>query len=257
MESSTTLQTSPTHHTSVTQPTPTALKHPQLSNYNSLSNMVDSNGSGSRTWFITGISKGIGTEVAVAALKHGDTVIGTVRSKDLPEQLNNQKNLHVLTVDVTDEQKTKEAVDRALQLASHKIDVLVNNAGSAVCGAVEEVPLQQWRQQFDLNVFALVQITQLILPSMRQNKSGHIINLSSCLGRATGPGWSVYSASKYAVEAISESLAEEVKSFGIKVTSIEPGYIRYAFLSIYTRFLLPRQLSQHCLTRWTCLPSHC
>jgi len=183
-----------------------------------------------KTWFITGISKGIGLETAVNALSRGDTVIGTVRTKDLPKSLQNQANLHVLTVDITDEAKTKQSVSKALELANGKIDVLLNNAGSVVAGALEEVTLEQWRQQFDLNVYALVHVTQLILPTMRKQKSGHIINVSSAFGRTAGPGWSAYAASKYAVEAITEALAQEVKSFGIHVTAVEPGYIRTPIL---------------------------
>ena len=181
---------------------------------------------GHKTWFITGISKGIGTEIAANALSRGDTVIGTVRSQDLPHSLQNQPNLHVLTLDITDEAKTKQIVTKALELAKGKIDVLVNNAANVISGAVEEVTVAQWRQQFDLNVFALVHVTQLILPSMRHNKSGYVINISSAFGRTVGPGWAAYAASKYAVEAITEALAQEVKSFGIHATTVQPGYIR-------------------------------
>lgn len=194
-----------------------------------------------QTWFITGASKGIGLEIAKTALASGHTVIGTARSA-IPKELSSSPNFHSISLEVTDEHAVKAAVAEAVKLGKGKVDVIVNNAGYVVAGAVEEISVTQGKEQFATNVWGVFAVTQAFLPYLRKQGSGHIINVSSAFGRVAGPGWSVYAASKHAVEAITEALAMEVKSFGIKTTLVEPGYTRTPILASGTVFgdkLLP------------------
>ncbi|MDR6941402.1 SDR family NAD(P)-dependent oxidoreductase [Mucilaginibacter pocheonensis] len=180
-----------------------------------------------KTIFITGASRGFGKIWAEAFLKRGDRVIATVRNPDSLHELANEypSNLLVLQLDVTDKVACVDAVAKA-KTHFGAIDVLINNAGYGHMGAIEELEEQEIRTQIETNVFGLLWITQAIIPIMREQKSGHIIQLSSALGIVAFPTFGIYSASKFAVEAISESLAAEVSGFGIKVTILEPnGYL--------------------------------
>ena len=179
-----------------------------------------------KTIFITGASRGFGKIWTEAFLKRGDNVVATVRNteslKDLASEY--QENLLVLQLDVTDKKASFEAVSKA---KSHfgAIDVLINNAGYGHFGAIEELEEQEIRTQFETNVLGLIWLTQAVIPIIREQKSGHIIQLSSVLGVIALPTLGIYSASKFAVEGLTESLAAEVAGFGIKVTLVEPnGY---------------------------------
>lgn len=178
-------------------------------------------------FLITGVSSGFGRAFAEAALQAGHTVIGTVRSdlakKDF-EDLASERAI-ALVLDVTD----FSAIDSAIAEVTDKtgpIDVLVNNAGYGHEGSLEESPLAEMRQQFDVNVFGAVAMIKAVLPSMRMRRSGHIINITSMGGFITMPGIAYYCGSKFALEGISETLAKEVAGFGIKVTAVAPGSFR-------------------------------
>ena len=184
-----------------------------------------------KVWLITGASRGFGFEIAKAVLKTGDKVVATVRSK--PEQLlkllNNDKNLLVTVLDVNDKNLVKTSVKAALDKFG-SIDVLVNNAGYGLLSAVEEASDEEVRQNYETNVFGLLNVTREVLPHMRQQRSGHIINLSSVGGLAGFHGWGLYCSTKFAVEGITESMASELAPLGIHATAIEPGFFRTDFL---------------------------
>lgn len=180
----------------------------------------------SKTLLITGASRGFGKLWAEAFLKRGDKVIATARDtadlKELESRFGN--NVLPLQLDVTNREDCFEVVSKAV---SHfgKIDVLINNAGYGLFGAVEETSEQEARGQMETNFFGTLWMTQAVLPRMRKQQSGHIIQVSSYLGLVTLPVLGLYNASKFAVEGLSETLAAEVKDFGIHVTLIEPnGY---------------------------------
>lgn len=180
------------------------------------------------TWFITGISRGLGKALAEAALARGDTVIGTVRS-GRPEIETGPGQLHVLTLDVTDSAATERAAREAEALAPG-IDVLVNNAGYGLLGAFEDATEEEIAHLFAVNVFPPLRLIRAFLPRMREAGRGHILNITSIAGRAPGAGSAAYAATKGALEALSHSLAQEVGPFGIRVTAIAPGAFRTDFL---------------------------
>ncbi|MCQ4095361.1 oxidoreductase [Erwinia persicina] len=185
----------------------------------------------SKVWFITGATRGIGADIAKAALAEGDKVVATGRQKEsVTRALGSSEHLLALSLDVTDEQQAQATVQAAI---SHfkQIDIVVNNAGFAVLGALEETTNAEVRRQFDTNVFGLLNVTRAVLPVMRARKSGHIFNLSSLAGFYGDAGVSSYCGTKFAVEGISESLAKEVAPLGIHVTIVEPGYFRTEFLT--------------------------
>lgn len=180
-----------------------------------------------KTIFITGASRGLGRIWAEAFLDRGDRVVAAVRNTDHLKELAKQypSTLLVLQLNVTDKKACFETVKKAKQHFG-KIDVLINNAGYGHIGAIEELTENEVRAQMETNVFGLLWVTQAIIPIMRGQNSGHIIQVSSALGLVAFPTTGIYSASKFAVEAISESLANEVAGFGIKVTLLEPnGYL--------------------------------
>jgi NAD(P)-dependent dehydrogenase (short-subunit alcohol dehydrogenase family) len=184
-----------------------------------------------RTWFITGASRGLGRAIARGALVRGDQVVATARdaaSIDLPDAAPGR--LLALPMDVTDHGQVERAV-RAATDEFGRIDVLVNNAGFGLVGAVEETADAEIRQVFETNVFGLLAVTRAVLPVMRQQRAGHIIMVSSVGGFSGNTGWGIYNASKFAVEGASEALALEVAPLGIKVTIVEPGGFRTDFLS--------------------------
>jgi len=183
----------------------------------------------SKVWFITGISRGFGREITSAALEQGDFVIGTTRNgkSDLSPAAD---RLRVLALDVTRPQDVATVVNEAWQIRG-RIDVVVNNAGFGMLGAVEEVDEQQAHEVMDANFFGTLSVIKAVLPHLRAQGSGHILNLSSAGGIVAVPGYALYNASKFAVEGLSESLAGELKPLGIRVTIVEPGYFRTGFLS--------------------------
>lgn len=181
--------------------------------------------SASLTWFITGVSSGIGRALAQAALARGDSVYGTLRrSAQLAEfERLAPGRAHALELDVCKPEQVAHAMQHAL--ASERVDVLVNNAGIGMIGAVEECSIEEARSVFEANFFGTLRVIQAFLPRMRSQGSGHVINISSGVGLMALPGMPIYSASKHALEGLSEALAGEVAPFGIKVTLIEPGAV--------------------------------
>ena len=173
---------------------------------------------------ITGSSSGIGRSSALALHAAGRTVYATARRLDSIKDLADQ-GIRTLALDVTDEESMTTAV-AAIEAESGPIAVLINNAGYGLYGAVEQVPMDDVRRQFETNFFGLVRLTQLVLPGMRRAGQGRILNVSSMGGRVTLPGGAFYHASKYAVEALSDALRMEVAQFGIDVVIIEPGPVK-------------------------------
>lgn len=182
-----------------------------------------------KTWLITGASRGIGAEIAKAVLVAGDQLIATARKKTDLHEFESNPNVLALSLDITDEAQVQAAVAAALEHFG-KIDVLVNNAGFGILGGVEETSAQEVERVYRTNVFGLLNMTRAVLPSMRQRRSGHIINLSSIGGYRATPGWGVYSSTKFAVEGITEALHDELAPLGIHATVVEPGYFRTNFL---------------------------
>ncbi|KQY91481.1 short-chain dehydrogenase [Caulobacter sp. Root1455] len=180
-----------------------------------------------RTWLITGVSGGLGREIARAALARGDMVFGTVRQAadaDAFARLGGQ----ALILDVTDEAAVKAGVARAEGVAG-RIDILVNNAGYGLVGAVEEASLDEVRAQFETNLIGPLAMLKAVLPAMRARRAGRIINITSVSGLAVWAGTGVYCASKWALEGLTQTLAAEVAELGIKVTNVAPGGLRTGF----------------------------
>jgi NAD(P)-dependent dehydrogenase (short-subunit alcohol dehydrogenase family) len=178
----------------------------------------------SKTWFITGTSRGFGREWAIAALRRGDRVAGTARD---PSTLDDLVSEHgdaflALPLDVTDREAAFETVRRAHEHFG-RLDIVVNNAGYGQFGMVEELSEQEARDQIETNLFGALWVTQAALPFLRRQGAGHIIQVSSIGGISAFMGIGMYHASKWALEGISQALAQEVKDFGIHVTLIEPG----------------------------------
>lgn len=176
---------------------------------------------------VTGCSSGIGAATADLLVKAGHTVYATARR---PESLSDLEaaGARVLALDVTSQESMTAAV-KAVEAEHGRVGVLVNNAGYGEYGTIEETDLDKVRQMFETNVFGLARLTQLVLPAMRQARTGRIVNIGSMGGRITFPVGGYYHASKYAVEAITDALRNEVRPFGIKVSLIEPGLIRTGF----------------------------
>ncbi|GAA2077136.1 SDR family NAD(P)-dependent oxidoreductase [Actinomadura alba] len=182
------------------------------------------------TWFITGASRGLGAEIARAALAGGNNVVVAARNPDrLPEDLKKSDEVLAVALDVTRSQEIPAAVQAAVK-RFNGIDVLVNNAGRGLLGAVEEITDAEARSLFDLNVFALIDMTRAVLPIMRRQGSGKIVNIGSRSGFEGEPGVGLYCASKFAVAGISEALSKELLPFGIQSMVVEPGVLRTDFL---------------------------
>ena len=183
-----------------------------------------------RVWMITGASRGMGAEITAAALAQGDAVVATARkSSAVSNALGSQPGLLAVDLDVTSEPAAQQAVKLAMEHFG-RIDVLVNNAGYGLAGAVEETSAEEVRSIFDTNVMGLLNVTRAVLPQMRSQRSGHVINMSSLGGYRVGAGFGVYGATKFAVEGLSEALHAELSALGIHVTVVEPGYFRTDFL---------------------------
>jgi short-subunit dehydrogenase len=178
-----------------------------------------------KVWFITGISSGIGHELSKLLLERESVVTGVSRKKESDTMFDENKNIFIYCADVTKEQQIFKAVKRVIEKFG-KIDILVNAAGYSHMGAFEEFTDIEIRQQFETNFFGMTNSIRAVLPHMRAQKSGLIINFSSVAGRISARGMSVYSASKFAVEGLSEGLADEVGGFGIKVLIVEPNNYR-------------------------------
>jgi NAD(P)-dependent dehydrogenase (short-subunit alcohol dehydrogenase family) len=176
---------------------------------------------------ITGCSTGIGRATAERLARGGVTVYATARRLDSIEDLK-QAGCRTLALDVTDEESMRAAVG-TVEEAEGAVGALVNNAGYSQSGAVETVPIDQVRRQFETNVFGLLRMCQLVLPGMRRAGRGRIVNVSSMGGRLVFPGGGVYHGTKFAVEALSDAMRFEVKGFGVDVILIEPGLIKTNF----------------------------
>lgn len=183
-----------------------------------------------QVWFITGISSGLGKSLAETAIRYGHYVVGTFRK---PEQLVafnevHEGNAEGILLDINDLEAGKKALNGVHETYG-KIDVLVNNAGLGFVGAIEETSMEEVRQVFETNFFATLNMTQAVLPLMRAQKSGNIVQISSHGGVKAFGGFGIYNASKFALEGFSEALAQEVVPLGIHVSIVEPGPFRTAF----------------------------
>jgi NAD(P)-dependent dehydrogenase (short-subunit alcohol dehydrogenase family) len=178
-----------------------------------------------RTWLITGATSGFGRTITEAALDRGDSVVATSRRTDGLDDLAGDDRVLVRRLDVTDAAQREAAVAAALDRFG-RIDVLVNNAGRTQVGAVEETTDDELRFLFELHFFAPAALTRLVLPAMRAQGSGAIVQMSSVGGQVTAPGFSAYCATKFALEGLSETLQAEVEPFGIHVLIVEPGAFR-------------------------------
>lgn len=186
-----------------------------------------------RIWFVTGAARGMGTDIVNAALQQGDRVVATGRNMDNLRRTfstASEENIELLELDIRDEQQARVAVDAAIRRFG-RIDVLVNNAGFCLLGRFEEATAEQIELQFATNVFGMANVLRAVLPIMRQQRSGRIINTSSIAGVKAVANATFYSASKFAVEGMTLALADEVAPLGIHVTAIEPGFFRTEFLS--------------------------
>lgn len=183
-----------------------------------------------KVWLITGSSRGLGRAFTVAALEAGDRVVAGARK---PEQLADLEkqfggNIRTLALDVTSEAHAQRAVETAVE-AFGSLDVLVNNAGYGNVSPVEDTPLTEFREQIETNLFGVIIMTKAVLPRFREQRGGHIIQVTSIGGRVGPMGRAPYAAAKFGAEGFSESLAKEVGPLGIKVTIIEPGGFRTDF----------------------------
>ena len=190
------------------------------------------NNKNSRVWFITGTSGGIGSELVREVLRRGDSVVATSRN---PQKVAATFDAHkdqllAVAVDLGNSDQITRAVQAGISRFG-KIDVLVNNAGYGLLGAVEEANDDEISRVHEINVFGLLRVLRAVLPHFRERKSGHVVNLSSISGLVGLPGIGIYNATKFAVEGISEALAAEVAPLGIKVTVVEPGPFRTEFLA--------------------------
>jgi NAD(P)-dependent dehydrogenase (short-subunit alcohol dehydrogenase family) len=178
-----------------------------------------------RVWLITGTSSGFGRAIAEAALGHGDRVVATARDPGQLRNLATDHGVHVIALDVTDPEQRLGAVDQAVEKFG-RMDVLVNNAGRTQVGAVEETTDDELRSLFELHFFAPVALTRAVLPHMRAQGGGAIVQMSSVGGQITAPGFGAYCATKFALEGITQALHDEVAPFGIRTMIVEPGAFR-------------------------------
>lgn len=206
-----------------------------------------------KIWFVTGASKGLGLVLVKTLLNAGYRVAATSRnSKELEKAVGvNSDAFLPLAVDLTSE----KSVDKSIQDTIARfgaIDVVVNNAGYGLIGGLEELSDEEARQNFEVNVFGVLNVIRMALPHLRKQKSGHILNVSSIGGFAGNfPGFGIYCATKFAVEGLSESLAAEANSLGIKVTIVSPGYFRTNFLTSGSLSVAKNEIEEYKLVRET------
>ena len=193
--------------------------------------MSSTDSSTRRTWLITGTSQGFGRDLVSAALGRGDNVVATSRTPEKVQAAfpDAADRLMTTEMDLRDASQIARVIDAAIKRFG-QIDVLVNNAGHGLLGAVEETSEVETAKVFETNVFGLLRVTRAVLRHMRPRHSGHIVNLSSIGGLVGLPGWGIYNATKFAVEGISEALSQELAPLGIGVTIVEPGPFRTDFL---------------------------
>ena len=185
--------------------------------------------SNTKVWYITGASKGMGLSLTKQLLAKGHSVVATSRSITAFEGLKDSGNKFLpLEVDLKSEESVSASIQKAVEKFG-RIDVVINNAGYGLGGALEELSSAEIDENFQVNFFAVVRVVQQVLPFMRRQGSGHIINISSIAGFAPGMGWSMYCAAKFAVSGLSEALANDLKPLGIHVTNVMPGWFRTSF----------------------------
>jgi NAD(P)-dependent dehydrogenase (short-subunit alcohol dehydrogenase family) len=198
-----------------------------------------------KVWFITGASRGFGALIAEQALERGDNVVATARDPaTVVNRLGGAPNLFAVALDVTDEAQARAAAEAAIARFG-RIDILLNNAGFGLLGAVEEATAQEIERVYATNVFGLLAVTRAVLPHMRRQRSGHVLNISSIGGYAASAGWGVYGSTKFAVEGLTEALALELKPLGIRATVIEPGFFRTDFLDARSLSVSPTQIADY------------
>jgi NAD(P)-dependent dehydrogenase (short-subunit alcohol dehydrogenase family) len=184
-----------------------------------------------KVWFVTGASKGLGLSLIKLLLETGNKVAATSRkAEDIDNAIrDNKENLLALTVDITDESSVIDAIDKTVAHFG-QLDVVVNNAGYSIYGSVEVLSNEEFRKTIDVNLFGTVNVIRAVMPYFRKQRSGYIFNISSVAGYKGFGNSPSYAAGKFAVIGLSESLAEEVKQFGVKVTVVAPGFFRTSFL---------------------------
>lgn len=183
-----------------------------------------------RTWFITGASRGFGALIAQQALLAGDNVVATARNPEtVTARLGEHPNLLTVKLDVTDETQVFAAVEQGIKKFG-RLDIVVNNAGYGLLGAVEEASPTEVENLFKTNVFGVLAVSRAVLPYMRSQGRGHIINISSIGAVQAYVGWGVYCATKFAVEGLTEAMAQELAPLGIFATVVQPGFFRTDFL---------------------------
>ena len=183
-----------------------------------------------KVWLITGAGRGMGVDIARAALAAGHRVVGTARdAANVVAAVGEHADLLAVSLDITDTASIDAAVNAAIDRFG-RIDVLVNNAGNFQAGYFEEISPEQFRAQMETNFFGPLNVTRAVLPVMRRQRSGHIVTITSTAGIVSGGFGSAYGASKFALEGWTESLREEVEQFGIRVTAVEPGFFRTELL---------------------------
>ncbi|MFH6943501.1 SDR family NAD(P)-dependent oxidoreductase [Flavobacterium aquidurense] len=201
----------------------------------------------SKVWYITGASKGIGRSLVEKLLLQGNKVAATSRQISALSDITSE-NFLLLEVDLTDEKSIAISLKKTKNAFS-KIDVIVNNAGYGIGGAIEELSEQEINDNFNVNFFAVVKVIQQALPYLRNQHSGHIINISSIAGFAPGLGWSIYCAAKFAVTGLSEALANDLKPLGINVTAVLPGWFRTNFAKRGSIAFSKRQIDDYSFLR--------
>ena len=182
-----------------------------------------------KNWLITGVSRGLGKALAEAALQRGDTVVGTVR-EGAPQIATGKGTFHCLALEIRDPAAIEATVARAFELVG-RLDVIVNNAGYGLLGAIESASDTEMTRLFEVNVFGPVRLIRAALPRLRAQRCGHIVNITSIAGRAPMAGSGLYAATKSALEGLSQSLSQELGPLGIRVTAVAPGAFRTDFLS--------------------------
>jgi len=203
-----------------------------------------------RTWFITGASRGFGRLLAERALAAGDRVVATARNPEDVRDLVDHHSDAIMAVrlDVTDSAQIAAAVEAALA-GFGRIDILFNNAGYGLQGAAEDATDAQIREIFATNVFGVIGVARAVLPSMRANRGGHILNVASHSGRESGPTLAYYSATKFAIEGFSDGLRQEVAQFGINVTVVEPGPFKTDFATRSLQLVPPSPAYEEMVNR--------
>lgn len=194
-----------------------------------------------KTAIVTGASRGIGRSITEALLNEGVQVVGWSRSE--PEQLSHN-NFHYIEADLTKQQSVDEAYDQTIRELGEDIHILINNAGTGYKGDMDEMPPEKWHYLFDLNVHGIFYVSRRVIPQMKTNEAGHIINISSGAGTNGIAGMSCYSATKHAVVGISRSLHQELRDYGVKVTCLSPGSVDTGFSDSEKNKLMPDDLAQ-------------